>query len=284
MESCANMRQATAALTSDANALPPARAKPPVLAALKAQLRTLYALILREARVRHGRSRLGYAWAVVEPFAVVSVMTLFFVAVDRGANRALAFPIFFATGILPFQYFRHASVFIGLSLESNKPLFNYPTVREFDAVLARLVLDSATYLVIMTLVFSFLMIAFSADPPAHIGIMIIAFTGLGLLALGVALNVAVLQRQFTMAQQIYSMVMAPSFFLSGVFYSLESVPPQFRAFLVWNPIIHGVEAFRIGYYPVYPDQYVSIAYLYLFGLVALFIGMVQLRLSRRGMR
>lgn len=276
------MQEANSALVNGGSDSRPVRARSSMLAALKAMARTLYALILREARIRHGRSRIGYAWAVLEPFAVVSVMVLFFNAIDRGGNGALAFPAFFASGLLPFSYFRHASGFIGSSLEANKPLFNYPTVREFDAVLARLLLDSATYLIIMTLVFSFLVIFLSADPPAHIGIMFVGFAGLGLLALGVGLNIAVLQRRFTMANYVYNMIMAPSFFLSCIFYSLESVPAQFRDVLVWNPIVHGVETFRVGFYAVYPDTYVSLSYLYLFGLVALFIGMVQLRLSRRG--
>ncbi len=276
------MQVADSALINDGGDSRPVRARSSMFAALKAMLRTLYALILREARVRHGRSRIGYAWAVVEPFAVVSVMVLFFSAIDRGANSVLAFPAFFASGILPFQYFRHTSSFIGQSLEANKPLFNYPTVREFDAVLARLVLESATYLIIMALVFSFLITFLSADPPAHIGTMFIGFAGLGLLALGVGLNIAVLQRRFTMVNYVYNMIMAPSFFLSGVFFSIESVPPKFRDVLVWNPILHGIETYRAGFYAVYPDTYVSLSYLCLFGLIALFIGMVQLKLSRRG--
>lgn len=257
-------------------------APPRLLTGLKALLRTQYALILREARVRHGRSRIGYAWAVVEPLAVISVMTLFFAGLGSGGPLSSAFPIFFATGVVPFQYFRHSSSFIGLALEANTPLFNYPTVREFDATLARLTLETVTSLVIAVLVFCFLMIVFRAALPADIGTMLLSYAGLGLLALGVGLNIAVLQRRFTMSHYIYNMIMAPAFFVSGVFFSIESVPPNFRAILVWNPIVHGIEGFRTGYYPDYPDQHVSLGYLYFVGLAALFVGMVQLVLSRRG--
>jgi len=278
------MTQATAASIGDGNAAPQPRQLHTLRTALKAQARTLHALILREARVRHGRSRIGYAWAVVEPFAVVAIMLLFFNAADRAAGSSLAFPVFFASGILPFQFFRHSSTFLGQALEANAPLFNYPTVREFDAVLARLVLEAATHLIIIVLVFSFLMLVLGAEPPADVTMMIAAFAGLALLSLGIGLNIAVLQRRLTMTHYIYNMIMAPSFFVSGIFFSLESVPPDYRAFLTWNPIIHGVETFRVGYYASYADQYVSLSYLYMFGLVALFVGMIQLRLSRRGMR
>lgn len=250
---------------------------------LKSMLRTLHALVLREARVRHGRSRIGYAWAVLEPFAVISVMTLFFSGLGGGRAASTEFPIFFATGVIPFQYFRHASSFVGMSLEANEPLFNYPTVREFDAALSRLLLDTITSLLIATMVFCFLMAVFGASLPAHIGYMLVSFAGLGLLALGIGLNVAALQRRFTMSHYVYNMIMSPAFFVSGVFYSLESVPPDFRDIIIWNPIIHGIEGFRVGYYASFSDQHLSLSYLFFVDLVLIFLGMGQLMLSRRGM-
>lgn len=250
---------------------------------LKAFFRTLFALILREARMRHGRSRIGYAWAILEPLAVTAVMSLFFAGLGGLRPTSAEFPIFFATGVVPFQYFRHTSSFVGLCLEANRPLFNYPTVREFDAALARLLLETVTSLLITVFVFLFLIAVFGAKLPAHLGMMLLSFAGLGLLALGVGLNVAALQRRFTMTHHVYNMIMAPAFFLSGIFYSLESVPPHFRQIITWNPIIHGLEAFRSGYYPVYADQYVSLSFVFFVDLVLIFLGMLQLLLSRRGM-
>lgn len=252
-------------------------------AGFRAFFRTLFALVLREARMRHGRSRIGYAWAVIEPLLVTAVMSLFLAGLGGMRPTSSEFPIFFATGVVAFQYFRHSSSFIGLCLEANRPLFNYPPVREFDAALARLLLETVTTLLIMVFVFAFLIAVFGAKLPAHLGMMLLSFSGLGLLALGVGLNIAALQRRFTMAHHIYNMVMAPAFFLSGIFYSLESVPPQFRQFIEWNPIIHGIEGFRSGYYPVYADQYVSLGFLFFVDLVLIFSGMLQLLLSRRGM-
>lgn len=249
----------------------------------RGMLRTQFALILREARVRHGRSRIGYAWAVLEPFAVLSVMTLFFAGLTRSGPLDPEFALFYATGVLPFQYFRHASAFVGLSIEANTPLFNYPAVREFDAALARLMLDTVTSMLICTLVFTFLTVLFDLPGPAHLGTLFLSYFGLGLLAMGIGLNVAALQMRFMMAHYVYNMVTTPAFFLSCVFFSLTSVPPPFRDILAWNPIVHGVEGFRIGYFPEYSDTYISLGYLYFVGLTLLFLGMLQLLLSRRGL-
>lgn len=249
----------------------------------KAMLRSQFALILREARMRHGRSRIGYAWAILEPFAVVLLLTLFFSGVIRGGAIHPEIAVFYATGVLPFKYFRHASSFIGLSLEANAPLFSYPTVREFDAAVARLVLDTITSLLITVLVLGVLIAIFGLPGPAHLQTMLVAFAGLGLLALGVGLNVATLQRRFQMTHHVYNMLMTPAFFLSCVFFSLNSLPAEFREILAWNPLVHGVEGFRLGFFKDYGDQYISFGYLYLVGLVLLFLGMAQLLLSRRGL-
>lgn len=246
-------------------------------------LRSVFALILREARVRHGRSRLGYAWAVAEPFAVTAAMIYFFTATGL-RDRGLDFAAFYASGLVAFAYFRHASGFIGLALEANTPLFSYPRVRELDAAVARLTLDTITSAMICALVFAFLYLFFNSPPPHDLGRMIVAYFGLGLLAFGVGLNIAALQRRFTMTSHVYNMLMAPAFVLSGVIFSLQALPYELRSFIVWNPIIHGVESFRSGYLPGYPTYHVDVPYLYFVGLILTATGMVQIILSKRGMR
>lgn len=253
-----------------------------ILFGMRIHARTIFALVLREARVRHGRSRIGYAWAVIEPFAVVAMVTIFFSGLVGMRSLSNSLPIFVALGVVPFQYFRHASAFVGLAFESNKPLFNYPYVHELDAAIARLLLDSITSIVIACLVMGFLMLVFDADLPAHPHVLLTAFVGLGLLAFGVGLNVAALQRIFMTASHVYGMIMAPSFFLSAVLYSIENVPPEFRAILVWNPLAHGIEGIRLGYYKVYHAQYVSLSYLYLVAGTLILSGLLQLLLKRRG--
>lgn len=245
-------------------------------------LLSVFALVLREARVRHGRSRLGYAWAVLEPFAVTAAMIAFFVATGlRGGG--LDFAAFYASGILAFAYFRHASCFISMSIEANTPLFSYPRVRELDAAVARLLLDTITSLLICVLVLTFLYFAFAVAPPHDLGRMLLAYFGLSLLAFGAGLNVAALQRRFNMSAYVYNMLMAPAFFLSGVFFTLHTLPYELRHIVAWNPILHGVESFRAGYLSGYPDHLLDLHYLYFMGLLLTCIGMGHLILSKRGM-
>lgn len=252
--------------------------------ALHIQLRTIFALILRETRVRYGRSRIGYAWAFIEPILIVAFITLAVSGIIGRRALSYDFGIFYALGVLNFQYFRHSSLYVGQSIENNAPLFNYPAVHEIDAAVARLILDSATYMVIYLVIFLFIVLVFGATWPAHPEAMLVAFLGLGLLSFGVGLNLSALQRRYEMSFQVYGLLTTPLFMLSAIFFSLENVSTDFRALLLWNPVVHGTEGARHGYYESYGETYVSFGYLYFVALTLIALGMFQVLLTRRGMR
>ena len=246
--------------------------------------RSIFALLLREARVRHGRSRFGYAWALVEPILIVAFITVAMSGLLGRRQISFDFAIFYALGVVVFQYFRHCTGFIGRSVEANTALLNYPTVNEIDAVLARLVLDTATYIVIALAIYAFLAIGFGADLPAHPERLLLAYFGLSLLALGTGLNLAAFLRRYEMTMEVWGLASTPLFFMSAVIFSITNLPTDYAQLLLWNPVVHGVEGFRSGYYPDYGTTFVSFPYLYGIGLILVALGLFQLFLTRRGTR
>ena len=85
--------------------------------------------MLREARTRHGRARLGYAWAIIEPLAMITFLTVLFLSSERQVAQTAILLCFFATGVLAFQAYRNTSVYICNAFVQNKSLFNYPMVK-----------------------------------------------------------------------------------------------------------------------------------------------------------
>ena len=70
--------------------------------------RVITALMLREMSTTYGRSPGGYLWAVLEPIGSIAMMTLI-LAVGlriRVPSLGLNFPMFFATGIMPFMMYQ----------------------------------------------------------------------------------------------------------------------------------------------------------------------------------
>jgi capsular polysaccharide transport system permease protein len=251
-----------------------------IMRSLLVMVRVIFALVIREARVRHGRARIGYAWAIIEPVLLISILTIIFTEFRAVNAKGDNFALFFATGVLAFQAFRNTSVYICTAFEQNKPLFNYPMVKPIHAAFARFVLDSATNLLVMFLVFTFQILALDAMAPNDIPAMMLAIGLMLLLALGAGTCLAVLRRFWSSVFNLYLVIMGPAFFLSCVFFSLESVPTMYRQILAWNPLVHGVEGFRAGYYPEYAAQDVSLFYLFAWVVCLNFLGLVGEWLTR----
>jgi capsular polysaccharide transport system permease protein len=88
---------------------------------------------------------------------------------------------------------------------------------------------------------------------------------------------AVLITRFNAWQNLVRMLMTPMIFLSGVFYGLETLPPNVRDIISWNPVIHGIEMFRQGYYTNYRGSEIDVLYL---ALCALFLTFLALAMER----
>lgn len=247
---------------------------------LRTQMRVIFALILREARVRHGRARLGYTWAIVEPVLMISFLTVLFTQFRAATGPDGNFALFFATGVLAFQAYRNTSTYICNAFSANRQLFNYPMVKPIDAALARLILDGSTHFFVIFLVLCFQIIFLNANLPNDIPHMLLAILLLMSLAFGAGLCLAVARRFSQAVFNVYLIIMGPAFFVSCVFYSLASVPKEFRDLLVYNPLVHGIEGFRTGYYAVYAHADVDLFYLFTWAAVLNFLGWVSERVTR----
>ncbi|MBR9762451.1 MAG: sugar ABC transporter permease, partial [Rhodobacteraceae bacterium] len=69
--------------------------------------RRVCALMLREMATSQGRAPGGYLWAVLEPVAGITLMSLIFSLALRNPSLGVTFPLFYATGMLPFTLFTH---------------------------------------------------------------------------------------------------------------------------------------------------------------------------------
>lgn len=248
--------------------------------ALRCQTRVVGALILREMRVRFGRSQLGYLWAIAEPLAYVVAFSAMFHFMDRHPPFGNSMALFFATGILPFQLFRNIGQQLTGAFSANQALLTYPIVQPIDTIIARTILEAATSLFIMLVVLSAFILAGDASMPANVIRLLEATALLTLLGLGYGLICAVIITRFNAWQNISRLILTPMLFMSGVFYSLDMLPPNLRHIVVWNPVVHGVEMFRDGYYSNYRAGAVDPFYLLAWGLSLTFIALAMERTVR----
>lgn len=243
-----------------------------------ASLRAIVALILREMASSYGRTPGGYAWAILEPVAGIAVLTAVFSVVFRDPPLGISFPLFYATGMLPFMTFTSVNAKVAQSLGYSRPLLAYPSVTFVDAILARFVLNFLTELMVIYLVFTGIILFFDTRVILDFPSLALAFGVLGALALGLGTLNCFLTTAFPLWQQVWSILMRPMFILSGILFIYDDIPDPLRDWVWYNPLIHAVGLTRRGIYASYDAPYASP--LYVLGVAGV-CGLAGLLLLRR---
>ena len=262
--------------TSASSASPPAL-RPVVESRRFAAPRAITALILREMVSTYGRTPLGYLWAVLEPVAGIALLTVIFSMGFRSPPLGTNFPIFYASGLVPFVLYMDVSNKVMDSLRFSSQLLVYPRVTFTDAILARFILNLLTQLLVAYILFSGIVILFDARtapalPGIALGLAMAASLGLGIGTLNCFL-IGVMPAW----QRVWAILNRPLFLISCIFFLFESVPEPFRSILWYNPLVHVVGQTRSGFYPYYEAPYVSLIYVFGIALISLLLGLVFLR-------
>ena len=255
--------------------LPAARMAPPKRHF--ASFRTIMALILREMATSFGRSPGGYLWAVLEPIAGIALLSFVFMVAFRHPALGTSFPLFYATGMIPFTLYNDVSVKLAQAINYSRPLMAYPSVTFIDALLARFILNYLTEVMVAYIVFTGILMFFDTRVIINIPVIAEALLLSGALALGVGTLNCFLFTLFPIWQRGWSIMMRPMVIISCVMMLPESLPGYMRDWLLYNPLVDLVGLMRRGFYTSYHADYVSELYVLGFSGVCLVMGLLLLR-------
>ncbi|MCK5666432.1 MAG: ABC transporter permease, partial [Thiotrichaceae bacterium] len=219
--------------------------------ALSLQGKVIAALTLRETRSRYGSSKLGYFWALFEPFAHVMVFIGIFSALDRAPPIGQSTGLFILTGIIPWLLFSNIVNGVMGGLQANKALLGYPQVMPMDISVSRVILESSTLFLVMLF---FLAVASYMGLSVRIDSFLKMMSATGLLillAMGIGLINAALVTKYPSYKSIYSAISRPLYFISGVFFTADFLSPEVYDVVSINPLLHLIEWFRSGFYTSY---------------------------------
>lgn len=251
--------------------------------AMKIMGRVFFALILREAETRYGRLKIGYLWAFLEPILFIAALSLIFSYFRGLQSGSMPQTLFYTTGIMPFFLFRDILVRAMSAIQSNFQLLTFPQVQVFDLIIARVLLEVATFFIVFTVLVG--TIAISNFEPVHIDDplkILEAITLISLLGLGFGIAFAALVPLFPTVQfLVNSVLIRPLFFISGIFFTADILPDKIRHYALYNPLMQLGELFRSGFFTQYESNYVDIPYLTGFTLITLFLGLLLQRALKR---
>ena len=203
----------------------------------------LFFLVWRDIKVRYKQTALGAAWAIIQPFFMMVVFSLFFGRLAKIPSDGIPYPVFAYCALLPWQLFAHALTESSNSLVGNQNLITkvyFPRlVVPISAVLGGLVDFAVAFVILLGMMAYYGLVPTLAIVTLPLFVLLAIFT-----ALGVGLWLSALNVQYRDVRYTIGFLTQFWLFATPVAYPSSLVPQQWRWLYGLNPMAGVVEGFR----------------------------------------
>lgn len=239
--------------------------------------RVIFAVIMRETRTRYGSSNIGYTWAIIDPLITLTIFVGVFSLMGRTSPIGAPITVFFVTGIVPLFFWRGAVQQGTAAVGASLGLLSYPQVMPADILIARLLLEAATTVMVFLLFLIGLYLIVDVSPAWFFGDplqLLFATMGLIYFTAGTMFLSSSLARVLPIWTNIWGYLSRPIWLLSGLFFTLEQLPSGLRKYMAYNPLAHIIEWFRSAAVPSFDSSAYSVLFPVAVATIALVIGLV----------
>ncbi|MHA7821017.1 MAG: ABC transporter permease [Erythrobacter sp.] len=240
-------------------------------------LRKIKAIMQREIGSRYTGDALGYLWAYVVPLAWIGVIYGAFVLLGRRIPIDTDILSFICSGVVPYICARYAVNAILRARLAYRHIIAFPTVSPnlIGGSVFLLELANSFFIFVIVLLLNYVIFGFFEmhDPALAIWGFVLAVGSGG--AFGyLAASLSTVMPAISRATPIF---LRPFFYISGVFYTANELPPTVRDLLSWNPLFHSIEVTREGLFEGYQSLMASSALPLLFIVVSVAVGFLVQR-------
>lgn len=234
----------------------------------------IWALALRELKVRYKRSVLGFLWALLNPAFLMIVLTVVFTTIMP--VNIPHFSVFLLCTLLLYTFFSQSLSYAVEAMVGNADLIKKVAVPKLvfpvAAVLSNVINLGLSLIPLVVLVFVM------GHPFHWTWIFIpIPLAALILLTLGATFFFATANVYYRDVAHIIQIVLQVLFYLTPILYTAEMVPAKYRWLFWLNPLTFSLSDFRMyTYYGMFPSL-ASIAISFVCGFLALLIGFAVFR-------
>ena len=229
----------------------------------------IWALALKDLRIRYKRSVLGFLWALLNPLLLMIVLTIVFSTVMRFPIKDYA--VFLISTLVPWTFFSQALAYATESIVGNGNLLQKINIAKSVFPVAGILSNLINFfLSLIPLLVLLLALRF----PIYINWVYIPIPLFGLITftLGIGFFCATANVFFRDVSHIVQIVLASMFYFCPIIYSLDFVPEQYHIYFRLNPMLYILNGFRLpiyyGLFPSIQSAVMSVAC----GLVVLVLG------------
>jgi capsular polysaccharide transport system permease protein len=244
------------------------------------QWAVIHALFVRNLSAQFGRLRGGLAWAFVEPLMQVLLFTFLFYLRGRQELGNIPIPMLVITGVAPFILFRQIANGGAKAVRQSDALFNYRLVQPLDPVLANGLHHFVFFIFTLTAFTSVCHILHFRIEQFRFLELLVNISLLVLLSLGLSMLFTVLLTIAPEAKRFVPFIIRPLFFISGIFFTAESLPSDIRPYFLMNPLLHVTEITRSCFYYSY-TSHGRLDFVAICAAVSLTAGMLAMRMNHR---
>jgi len=212
------------------------------------QFRVIHALLLREILTRYGRHNIGFLWLFVEPMIFTTGVTILWSLTKSVHGSSLPIVAFALTGYSSVLLWRNMPARCIHAVMANLPLMYHRNVRVLDIFLARLILEAAGATISFITLASFYAYIGWLELPINLLEVVGGWFLLGWFGLALGIFVGALAERTELIEKLWHPISYLAFPLSGAAFTVDALPPEARQYILYIPMVNGVEIVREGYF------------------------------------
>lgn len=204
-----------------------------------------------ELRAESERTYIGYAWWGVEPILSMGVYYVVFKWIlERGTENYAAFLI---VGLVPWRWLSTGILHGANAILSARSLIHQVYVPKVVFPIVSLLTDTFKFLVILALLLVFVVLSGYPVGAYYLALPVVIIVQ-GIFTAGLILLVAGIVPFLPDIRMVLDNLVRLWLFLSGVFYTMESLPERLWPYFRWNPMVAILDSYRdILMYGRWPD-------------------------------
>jgi lipopolysaccharide transport system permease protein len=203
----------------------------------------LYVLTMRDIKVRYKQTVLGFAWAIIQPFMMMVVFSVFFGKLAKIPSDGLPYPIFVYAGLLPWTFFANS-----ISSSANSVVGSAHLISK--VYFPRLIIPLSSVgsglvdFAIATVILLLLMVYYGVSLTSNLFLAPILVADVVVTALGVGTCLSALNVAYRDFRYVVPFLVQIWMFATPVVYPATLVPREWQWALYVNPMAGAIEGFR----------------------------------------
>jgi ABC-type polysaccharide/polyol phosphate export permease len=234
----------------------------------------IWALALKELKIRYKRSALGFLWALLNPLLLMLVTTLVFSTLLK--QNITHYAIFVLSMILPWTFFSQSLAYAAESVVGNGDLIKKIRVAKIIFPLAAVV-SNMINLLLSLIPLILIMLVMRHPFYATWFYLPVPLLALTIFTVGATFFFATANVYYRDVAHILQVILQVWFYVTPILYSIDLFPVQYHWIFRLNPLIFVMNGFRLSvYYGLLPTAQ-SIVASFVCAFLALFLGFAIFR-------